>query len=74
MTMMKDMLHRFLFFILFVLLVIVVTAAYDWLQSLFSGSPYDHPGADAVKVFQMTTDIETYSIPDRLLWFLRYGE
>ncbi|MFC6332346.1 DUF4227 family protein [Paenibacillus septentrionalis] len=75
MTMMKEMGQRFLFFILFVLLVIIVTTAYDWVQGLFSfGSPYDAPSGDAVKVFSMTNEIEQYSIPDRLLWFFRYGE
>ncbi|MCM3633131.1 DUF4227 family protein [Paenibacillus camelliae] len=72
--MMKEMFHRFMFFLLFVLLVIVITAAYDWVQSLLIGSPYEHPGADAVKVFQMNTDLDSYSIPDRLLLFFRYGE
>lgn len=75
MPMMKEMAGRFFFFLLFVILLIVVTAAYQWLQSLFSfGSPYEMPSGDAVKVFQSNEALDGYSIPDRLIWFLRYGE
>jgi len=73
--MMKEIMGRFMFFILFVLILIVVIAVYQWLNSLFSfGSPYDMPSGDAVKVFQTYDSLEQYSIPDRLIWFFRYGE
>ncbi|GIP15214.1 hypothetical protein J40TS1_08560 [Paenibacillus montaniterrae] len=72
---MKELVGRFLFFLLFVVLLVVVTAAYQWLHSLFSfGSPYDMPSGDAVKVFHSGSTLEQYSIPDRLIWFFRYGE
>lgn len=75
MPMMKEWLGRFMFFLLFVVLLIIVTAAYQWLHDLFSlGSPYDMPSGDAVKVFQAGETLDSYSIPDRLIWFLRYGE
>lgn len=73
---MRDMLHKLMFFLLFIVLLVIVATAYHWVQSFFqSYSHYSKPMGDALKVFQSSTDyVDKGSMPDRLVWFLWYGE
>ncbi|HIW35127.1 MAG TPA: YqzK family protein [Candidatus Paenibacillus intestinavium] len=76
MIMVKDMVHKLIFFLLFIVLLVIVASAYHWVQQMIQpNTHYQKPIGDAVKVFDSSPHyIDKSSMPDRLVWFLWYGE
>jgi|GEM_PF-1190053 len=76
MVVMKDMIHKLLFFFLFIVLLVIVATAYQWVQQMIQpNNHYQKPIGNAVKVFDSSSQyIDKSSMPDRLVWFLWYGE
>lgn len=67
---------RFVFFVIFTILLFVVTGGYRWLADVVSPvHPYQEPRGRSLKVFVHDPDSpDGGNAADRLRWFYWYGE